>query len=80
MNLWIKVLFENILTALKGGRKLKQDEVKKILEDHAAWLEDENTGKRANFSTGDWRAADLHGADLRKAFISVAADTTDLYD
>ena len=59
---------------------MKQDELKKILEDHAAWLEDETKGKRADFSTGDWRAADLHGANLPKAFISVKADTTDLYD
>lgn len=59
---------------------MKQDELKKILEDHADWLEDETKGKRADFSTGDWRAADLHGANLRKAFISVRAGTTELYD
>lgn len=50
------------------------------MQEHTAWLEDEKKGKRAYFSRGDWRAADLHGANLRKAFISVKVDPTELYD
>ena len=47
--------------------KMKQIELKKILEDHAAWLEDENTGNRADFSDGDWYGVDMHGVNLRQA-------------
>ena len=56
---------------------MKQDELKKILEEHAAWLQDETKGKRANFSKGggkwqgEWQGVDLHGANLQNAFLSV---------
>ena len=51
--------------------KVSEMEIKKILDDHAAWLKGEETGKRADFSTGNWRGVDLHGANLQNAFLSV---------
>lgn len=52
--------------------KLTKESLKKFLDDHAAWLQDEENGKRADFSTGNWRGVDLHGANLQNAFLSVA--------
>lgn len=61
---------------------MKANELKKILELHAKWLNGEKGGERANLrwanlrwadlSTADLRGADLSGADLRRADISGA--------
>ena len=51
--------------------KVSEMEIKKVLDGHAAWLKGEETGKRADFSTGNWRGVDLHGANLQNAFLSV---------
>jgi Family of unknown function (DUF5758)/Pentapeptide repeats (8 copies) len=42
-------------------------EIKKVLQDHAAWLKDPSKGKRANLRSANLRSADLYGADLRSA-------------
>ncbi|MBR5913060.1 MAG: pentapeptide repeat-containing protein [Selenomonadaceae bacterium] len=64
-----------------------KEELQKILDDHAAWLEDNSKGKRANLSrldlrgvnlscadlsNADLRGTDLRGADLRGANLSNA--------
>ncbi len=41
--------------------------IERILADHKAWLDDNNTGKRANLRGADLRGADLSGANLRGA-------------
>ena len=49
--------------------KMTQDQLNKILADHAAWLADNSKGKRANLSGVNLRYADLSGADLSGAII-----------
>ena len=51
--------------ALKS--KLKMTDIKKILEDHAAWIADNTQGKRANLRGANLWGADLWGADLSRA-------------
>ena len=51
--------------ALKS--KLKMTDIKKILEDHAAWVADNTQGKQADLRWADLRWADLRDADLRWA-------------
>ena len=46
--------------------------LKEILEKHAAWLNDEETGERANLSGCDLRGANLREANLREANLSGA--------
>ena len=41
--------------------------LKKILEAHKKWLNDEEGGKRADLSYAGLRCANLNGADLRYA-------------
>lgn len=64
--------------------KLSESGIKKILDDHAAWLQGEETGKRADFSKDNWSGVDLHGANLQNAFLSVtyfeAFDDYDYFD
>ena len=43
---------------------LTKAELDKILEEHKKWLEDPNTGKRADLQGANLRGADLQGADL----------------
>ena len=50
---------------------MKQSELKKILDDHAAWISGED-GARANLSDADLSRADLRGANLRGADLSGA--------
>lgn len=44
----------------------------KILQLHAQWLSNENTGNRANLEGANLRGADLQGANLRGADLQVA--------
>ena len=46
--------------------------LKEILEKHAAWLNDEETGERADLSGCDLSGCDLRGCDLRWANLSGA--------
>ena len=43
------------------------DQLKQVLELHAAWLGNSTSGKRADLRCDDLRRADLEGADLRRA-------------
>ena len=43
------------------------DELKKIIDDHAKWLRNENGGGHANLSGANLRDANLSDADLRGA-------------
>jgi uncharacterized protein YjbI with pentapeptide repeats len=47
---------------------MTQDELKKILSDHKAWLKNKG-GKWANLIGADLSGADLSGADLRRAYL-----------
>ena len=51
---------------------MKANELKKILELHAKWLNGEEGGKRADLSHADLIGADLGGADLGEADLSHA--------
>ena len=51
---------------------MKQRELKKVLDTHAAWLEDENTGKRADFSGVNLSHTCLIGVNLISADLSGA--------
>ena len=46
---------------------MKANELKKILELHAKWINGEEGGKRADLSHADLSDADLRGADLSGA-------------
>ena len=45
---------------------MTESDIKKTLEEHICWLNDEG-GRRADLSGANLRRADLHGADLRRA-------------
>jgi uncharacterized protein YjbI with pentapeptide repeats len=47
-------------------------ELSEILDDHAKWLKDPETGNRANLRGANLREADLSGANLRDAILSGA--------
>ena len=51
---------------------MNTDEIKIILEKHAAWLRDDPIGERANLSGADLSGAHLSGADLSGADLSGA--------
>ena len=51
---------------------MEQSELNIILEEHAKWLKDDSTGKRANLSEANLRYANLSGADLRYANLTEA--------
>ena len=46
---------------------MEQSELNIILEEHAKWLKDDSTGKRANLSEANLRYANLSRANLRGA-------------
>ena len=46
---------------------MNKDELKTMLEQHRLWLEDNNSGKRANLQYADLQYASLQYADLRGA-------------
>jgi hypothetical protein len=46
---------------------MNQQEIAKILELHKKWLNDEEGGKKADFSFKDLHGADLQGANLQEA-------------
>ena len=51
-------------------KKLTQEQINKILEEHRHWLNEDCEGwetMKADFSHCDLRGADLRGADLRGA-------------
>ena len=48
-------------------RTLTRSEIQQMLDNHKAWLNNSNEGKRADFSEYDLRSADLRSADLRYA-------------
>jgi hypothetical protein len=50
-------------------KKPTQEELNEILAQHAAWLEDPATGKRADLRDSDLRGADLTGANLTDAWL-----------
>lgn len=46
---------------------MNKEELKEILENHKLWLQDSNTGKRANLHYADLSYADLRSANLISA-------------
>ena len=44
-----------------------KEQISKILDDHSKWLDDSDTGKRADLRGANLRDANLRGADLRDA-------------
>ena len=46
---------------------MTQEKIKEIIEKHALWLKDDESGERANLFEADLSEADLSGADLRGA-------------
>ena len=46
---------------------MNSEEIKKVLELHKKWLNNEQGGERANLSEADLRGANLSEADLRRA-------------
>ena len=51
---------------------MEQSELNLVLEEHAKWLKDDSTGKRANLSEANLRYANLSRADLRYANLTEA--------
>ena len=47
-------------------------EIKKVLDSHQKWINEEDGGERAYLHLADLRGADLSGADLRGAVLSGA--------
>ena len=52
-----------------SSKKIEREEFERILEDHKKWLEDNNTGKRADLSNLDLSNMDLSGINLSYAYI-----------
>ena len=50
-------------------RKINQGELDKILRLHELWLMGDDSGKRVILRYGDFRGADLRGANLRHAYL-----------
>ena len=55
---------------------MTSDELKTILDTHAAWLRGDADGKRADLSRADLTGANLYGANLTGAYL-YGADLTD---
>jgi len=53
-------------------KKLTPDQMRDVLEKHAAWWRGEPTGERADLRSANLRSADLSGANLRSADLSSA--------
>lgn len=51
---------------------MNKDELKTMLEQHRLWLEDNNSGKRANLQYADLQYASLQYADMRGANLQYA--------
>ena len=51
---------------------MSPDEIKNILDQHAIWLVDNTTGKRADLSGADLSGADLSDANLSDASLTGA--------
>ena len=51
---------------------MTSEEIKKVLALHKKWLNDEDSGERANLSEADLRGAALSWADLSRAVLSEA--------
>ena len=51
---------------------MSSEEIKKVLDSHQKWINEEDGGERANLRGADLREADLRGADLRGADLSWA--------
>ena len=51
---------------------MTSEEIKKVLELHKKWLNNEQGGERANLNEADLRWADLHRANLRWVNLSEA--------
>ena len=54
---------------------MSPDEIKNILDQHAIWLVDNTTGKRADLSGADLTRANLYGASLTGAKLTGATIT-----
>lgn len=52
-----------------SSKKIEREEFERILEDHKKWLEDNNTGKRADLSNLDLSNMDLSGINLSYAYM-----------
>ena len=46
---------------------MTSEEIKKVLKSHKKWLNNKQSGERADLSEADLRGADLRGADLSEA-------------
>jgi len=51
---------------------MNKEKLKQILKEHAMWLQDNTSGKRADLSYADLRNSDLRNADLYDANLSSA--------
>ena len=51
---------------------MNESEIKNILDLHVKWINDEDSGSRADLSGADLRGADLRGADLSRTDLSGA--------
>lgn len=52
---------------------MERNELNKIIENHMKWLNDKESGKRADLRKADLSGADLRGADLRGADLDYSA-------
>lgn len=52
---------------IERGLFMKQNNIKRILENHLKWLQDDPSGTRANLRDANLRGADLWDANLRGA-------------
>ena len=46
---------------------MTSEEIKKVLDSHQKWINEEDGGERADMRGANLRGADLRGADLRRA-------------
>ena len=57
---------------MEGGIRMTGKEIKKVLDSHQKWINEEDGGERAHMHLADLHGADLRWADLRWADLSAA--------
>ena len=64
-----------LATVPMGSKKISEEELKEVIRNHALWLEDHNTGKRAELNGYRIEDVDISGVDLSQADLSGSSFT-----
>ena len=64
-----------LATVPMGSKKISEEELKKVISKHALWLQDHDTGKRAELNGYRIEDVDISGVDLSQADLSGSSFT-----